>query len=374
MRGSVEKRGEKVYRLRVFLGRDQDGKKKYHSKTFHGSKKEADLELSRMLADVGMTSGGGGTKTIDDVVETYLRRTKKGRYVDDCRYAWKLVPDSFKARKIGTLTPGDFEELYDELRARTKIVDDVEVDDPVSLFRIQRIHNLCRQSLNLAARRRWIHSNPANLAVAPKVEKRTPKPPSRETLSKLVDAADGELLLWIRVASTTGARRGEIAGLRWSDVDFDAGTLTISRAISYSPSTGVVIGPTKTGNVRKVSLGVNVLAELEDARDEQRGRSERLSGSWDVERYVFGNDPEGREPWKPDRATKTFVRLRDRLGLGKDVRLKELRHFVATELIGAGVDVVTVAGRLGHSSPKMTADVYASFLAARDREAAVLLD
>lgn len=371
MRGEVEKRGDRTYRLRVFLGRTDDGKKRYQSRTFHGTKKEAEAELTKMLADVGVVNGSAGAKTIDDVVGTYLRRVAPGKYADDCRYAWNLVPETFKSRRIGALTPGDFEELYDELEDR---VDDDGDPDPVSPWRIRRIHNTARTALNLAARRRWVSSNPAQLAQPPKTKKTTPKPPSREAVAELVDAADDELLLWIRLASTTGARRGEIAGLRWCDVDFEDATLTIERAVSYSKTTGVVVGSTKTENVRKVSLGVNVLDELRRARDEQRGRSERISGSWSGDRYVFGTDPEGCEPWRPDRISRKFRKLRDELGLGTGVRLKELRHFVATELIGAGVDVVTVAGRLGHASPAMTTAVYASALAARDREAAAILD
>lgn len=88
--------------------------------------------------------------------------------------------------------------------------------------------------------------------------------------------------------------------------------------------------------------------------------------------HLFTDTADGSRPWRPDSATQAFTRLRDRAGL-RGVRLHDLRHAVATRLIRAGVDVRTVAGRLGHASAATTLRVYSHFVPAADREAADLL-
>lgn len=82
--------------------------------------------------------------------------------------------------------------------------------------------------------------------------------------------------------------------------------------------------------------------------------------------YVFNRDPEGLLPWRPDAVTQRWIRLRRRAGLG-EVPLHGLCHFVATQLLSAGVDLRTVAGRLGHANPSVTMQVYAHFSPERDR-------
>lgn len=86
-------------------------------------------------------------------------------------------------------------------------------------------------------------------------------------------------------------------------------------------------------------------------------------------RNLFSLDPDLGRPWAPDRVTRMFVGLRNRLGMD-GLRLHDLRHFAATRLLAAGVPVRTVSGRLGHANAATTHGVYAHFLAESDRVAA----
>src|SRR5262249_14291849 len=88
--------------------------------------------------------------------------------------------------------------------------------------------------------------------------------------------------------------------------------------------------------------------------------------------YVFSRDPEGLDPWRPGYVTLAFSRLRDELGL-TGVRLHDLRHFNATNLLANGTDVRTVSGRLGHADASTTLNIYAHFMQRADREAAALV-
>lgn len=95
-------------------------------------------------------------------------------------------------------------------------------------------------------------------------------------------------------------------------------------------------------------------------------------GSLAADAFVFSPYVDGIQPFRPDNVTSFFMRVRDSLGL-KQVRLHDLRHFTATQLIGAGVDVRTVAGRLGHSDPSLTLRVYSHAIEERDRAAAAIM-
>lgn len=88
--------------------------------------------------------------------------------------------------------------------------------------------------------------------------------------------------------------------------------------------------------------------------------------------FVFSNAADCSESWFPDSVSRSFKRLCVQEGM-PDVRLHDLRHFVATQLLSAGVDVRTVAGRLGHRNAATTLNVYAHFLEESDRDAANLM-
>lgn len=364
-RGTIEKRG-KSYRVRMELGVDPEtGKRDVVRRTFP-TKREAERHLAELVIEHDDDRDAGFYFSLDQTIGRWYAET---RHAERTRYDYELVekwiPDELRDRSIGSLRPADFSKLLAALR-----------NDGRSEWRLLRLHELLSGTLDLAWRYEWIRENPLRRVARPNPRRKEPKPPRRVDVERLVEHADTELLLWIRLASTTGARRGEVAGLRWEDVvDVEDGGrgLWIRRAVSYAPRSGLTVGPTKTGTERLVALSPRIAGELEEARRDQIERARRLGDDWEPSRYIIGADPVGREPWRPDRATRVFAELRDRLDL-PDVRLKELRHYVATQLLAAGTDVRTVAGRLGHAQASMTTDVYASWLPESDRRAAELLD
>jgi integrase len=177
--------------------------------------------------------------------------------------------------------------------------------------------------------------------------------------------------MYIRVMVATGARRAEVWGLRWSDVDFDAGTLNVSR--SYTVLPGVRADrPTKTRSVRTVVLDPATIEELEAGWTIAREIADisRL----DVERrrtgYIFAADPMGERAWRPDTANRWWAQTRTAIGVAATVRLHDLRHFQATQLLDAGVPVPPVAARLGHADDTTTMKIYAHRTRRADEHAA----
>jgi integrase len=179
---------------------------------------------------------------------------------------------------------------------------------------------------------------------------------------------DPRLAPLLMLAALTGMRRGELCALRWTDVDLVRGELDVSRSIVVVPG-GLAEKTTKNDRFRIVALdevGVALMTHHRTVVEEWAKQAEVVIAP---DGYVFSHAVDASKPFRPDNVTGFFTRVRDSLGLD-DVRLHDLRHFTATQLIGAGVDVRTVAGRLGHSDPSVTLRVYSHALEERDRAAA----
>jgi integrase len=118
-----------------------------------------------------------------------------------------------------------------------------------------------------------------------------------------------------------------------------------------------------------VEIDDTTLAVLHRLRWEadQRAGAVGVTVAWDS--YVFARDPSGLEPWRPNWVTKQFTRLRSDVGL-TGYRLHDLRHFMATEMLAAGVPIPIVAARLAHARTSTTLNVYAHAVPGGDREAA----
>jgi len=160
-----------------------------------------------------------------------------------------------------------------------------------------------------------------------------------------------------------------VCALRWADVDLNGATVRIERSVSATKTTGIIIKSTKTGRVRLVGLtddAVEALrSQLRRAHDVARSVGRRV----EAEDLIFTNDSQARLPWRPELVIRRWERLRRKTGVGA-VRIHDLRHFVATELLSAGIDVRTVANRLGHARTSTTLDIYWAWVPARDRDAA----
>jgi integrase len=151
-------------------------------------------------------------------------------------------------------------------------------------------------------------------------------------------------------------------------VDFEKCVLLVRRSVSDLPGR-VEIRSTKTGHIRKMALDSATLTVLGLLRERTEARSANLGVKLNPDACIWSSSPDGLSPLRPGSVTTRFIALRNDLGL-KHIRLHHLRHFAATVMLAGGVDVRTVAGRLGHSRPTLTLQTYAHVMDATDRQAA----
>jgi hypothetical protein len=154
---------------------------------------------------------------------------------------------------------------------------------------------------------------------------------------------------------------GELCALRWRHVDLERAVVTVRRAIAQDGN-DTEEKDTKTHQRRHVTIDPGTVAALIEHRQRWEARMAALGLEMSPDAFVFSNSPDGSTSLKPSSVTQRYGRMADRLGI--DTHLHNLRHYSATELIAAGVDVRTVAGRLGHGGGGTTTlRVYAAWVA-----------
>lgn len=176
----------------------------------------------------------------------------------------------------------------------------------------------------------------------------------------------------VAVAAGTGLRRGELCGLRWSDVDLDGAELVVRRAV-VEVAGRVTVKGTKTHQIRRLALSEGLVGVLGRHREAVLERARISEAGWAEDPYVWSRALDASEPLRPGLVTKGWVALCRSVGV-EGVRFHDLRHLHATTLIDAGVPVTTVAARLGHAQVSTTTNIYAHAVRARDVEAAAVMD
>lgn len=231
-----------------------------------------------------------------------------------------------------------------------------------------------------------INENPCSRAEHPKAEEIDVRVLTEEEIPKLLDAlsdAPPQYSVITQLALLTGARRGEICGLRWSDIDFEKGTLSIKRTVQFIPGEGIVFTSPKTKRSRRcIRIGADCLELLKEYRQHQIQERLRIGSKWarkvTIENgKVVDNDMLftrwNGEPLDPETVSTWFPRFWEEHGLPA-VHFHSLRHTNASLLIAAHVPITTVSGRLGHAQTSTTLNFYASAIQSADAAAADALE
>jgi integrase len=194
--------------------------------------------------------------------------------------------------------------------------------------------------------------------------------PSEQSL--LIECASGPwcLPVFLEMSAATGARRGEVLALRWADIE--GINAIIARSLCQTRH-GLVFKSTKTEAPRKVELPPSIPACLAAHRQRQDEFRRQFGPDYRSDLDLIFANPDG-SPLKPNSVSATVSRLCRRLGLPKGASLHVLRHSHASLLLANGVDLATVSARLGHSSVRVTADIYSHAIRGLDHAAAQCWD
>jgi integrase len=371
MSGSIREKYPGVWQVRYAIGRDPvTGELRRLSKNVKGTKREAQKVLNAMIAeaDAGRLLATSSA-TFRELTERWLNMNKRNQSPTTQRTYRNLLENrvypALGNRQVSSIQSIDLDNLYDGLVDRFDL----------SHSTVRQIHAIIRRSMRQAVLWGWIANNPAVNATPPRQEKADLTPPDQDEVSQLLRAAyerDEQFGNFIRVAATTGARRGEICALYWDNLDFKNATLTIENSIIEVPG-GLRRKDTKTHASRSIALGKSTMEVFEAQRRNAEERAALVGESVRGDSYMFSHEPDGHKPWTPGNVTHKFAEIKRELGY-HNMRLHDLRHFAATEMMAGGLPVRTVSGRLGHANPATTLSVYSHFVKASDQDAAGFMD
>lgn len=394
-RGEIETLPSGSLRVRVYAGIDPVSRKKHYLvETVPAgptAAREAERVRTRLLNQVDEKRNPRTKATVNQLMDRYLEvldvePTTRGTYEGYVRnHIRPLLGELAVGRLDGEVLDSFYALLrtcrahcrgrkYIEHRARGAHECDVRCRPhqcrPLADSSIRQIHGILSGACKRAVRWRWLGTNPIDQAEPPSPARPDPQPPTPDQAARIATEAwrdlDWGMLIWL--ALMTGIRRGELCALRWDRVDFAAGVLTIRSSIAQ---TGAKTWEkdTKTHQQRRITLDDQTLALLRAYLRRCTERAAALGLELPTDARIFSGAPDGSTWLKPDSVGQRYVRMCARLGW--DMNIHQLRHYSATELIAAGVDVRTVAGRLGHGGGGATTlRVYSAWVSEADQRAA----
>lgn len=235
-------------------------------------------------------------------------------------------------------------------------------------------HRLISTVLEQAVKESLIPFNPASRATLPKVEKKEVNYFQPEEIAAIRDSLETEPMKWkvlTHLYLITGARRGEILGLKWSAVDFEHNRIHICNNILYTADRGIYEDTPKTETSKRyIALPVQTMALLKQWKAVQAAERLKL-GAYYQDRDLLFTKADG-TPMHPDSVTDWLVKFSERHGL-PHCNPHAFRHTMASMLYFNGMDSVSISKRLGHAQVSTTANIYAHVIEAADQKSADIL-
>ena len=354
---SVYKDGDR-WRGAISLGYNANGKR-VRKKVSGRTRAEAVGKLRKLRQQVD-----GGTVPDDRLtVKAFLMRwltvnlpgtvseSTEDDYNDTVRL--HLIP-ALGQKRLSKLTVVDLDKLWRAKRGAGYSTNSVRI-----------MRTVLRRALGQAEREGIIARNVAALSVPPRIRAKEGRTLTVEQARRLLDAAVGHRFeLVIILALAYGMRRGEVLGVRWSALDWDAGTLQVTHGVQRIKSrerqpghrTQLIVGELKTPRSRRLlALTPEILARLRQHHTWQAERKMAAGPVWRDHGLIFASETGA--PLDPENFSRTFAKLCNWAGLGH-WHPHELRHSGASLMLAQGTPLHVVSEILGHASITITKDVY----------------
>ena len=349
-----------TWELRLYLGRDTNGRVRHKHTTFVGSKRAAERELARLSIEFESSSQPSPD-------ESTLWGTKTT--FNDAILAWKQ--NGWQDLSPKTVT--DYESLY-RLHIKDKLgqkpIAKIGVFELEAYFRtllegglgtsgVRQVRAILHKAARLAGK--WSGGaipNPVSLADLPRASTK-PAPvrsPTLEEVKTILKTAEQghsiQIAVMVRLIAATGMRRGEAAALRWADISSELQEVIIDESVIGSQGALFVKSPKTSGSLRTVAVDKETIRALKNLKDFQLTVAKNCGFEIDEDAFVFSYSPDGLVPPHPDSISHGFKKIIKQAGLPPDIHLHSLRHFQAT-VIDPIVSERQKQARLGWSTSHM---------------------
>jgi integrase len=368
--------------VRVYIGRDEDGKRHYRSETVRGSRKAADKVLTRLLneKDSGApvvpsqeTVGQYLTRWLDVAAKPRLRPQTHAAYT---RIVANDIVPHVGRRRLVKLSPMEVHKLYADLLAgrRGTNAGNRQGQPPLAPLRALGAPVL-RSALKQAVTWHLIRHNVADAVDLPKQQRQEMRALSKDEAAAFLKAArsDRWYPLWALLLGS-GLRLGEALGLKWDDVE--DGTLQVRRSLTWKVKSKdqpwTLQAPKTSQSRRSVALPAFVVEALRVHRVAQAKERLLLGEEYVDHGFVFATYTG--TPIRPSNVLRRSFKPILTAAELPDIRIHDLRHTCATLLLAAREHPKVVQERLGHASITLTLDLYSHAVAGMQEEAATKLE
>jgi integrase len=333
--------------------RSLTGKRRIRYVAFKGTKRAAEIELARLVSQNAAGEGVDPSKsTVAEFVDRWDRDWATAnvglKTLERYRQLLRLyVKPQIGAVRIQKLRAVHLNEMYSAL-LRSGGRDGAAL----SVRSVGHVHRVLHRALGHAATWGVVAQNVASLVAPPPVPDEEIQILTEEQIGTILRHLEGRTLRPIvSFLLGTGARRGEVLAIRWGDVDFQKNVIRIERSLEQTKGSLRVKSPKTKNGRRNVAISPWLAAELRSHRARQDERRLALGvGRGSDDSPVFAGWDGGFR--SPSRLSQDFAAVMDTLKI--DCTLHGLRHTHVSQLIAAGLDVLTISRRIGHASPAIT--------------------
>ena len=352
--GSITQRGDK-YRVCFDYGIDREGNRVRKYRTFD-TKRDATRAFNehKVKMDKG-TQIMPSEYTFAQWLDYWYKDIILPQIEETTAYGYRGMIENYLKPQLGEirlqkLTARDIQQYY------TWLMDEKELSPNTVI----KHHNLLTNTLNAAERQEYITKNPMRAVSPPKKRQREAKFYTSEQLGTLLDKAVGTRLeLPVYICAYLGLRRGELCGLRWSDVDLEHKTITIENTRTQAGKKEIEKGTKTASSTRTLYLPDTLCDMLKAAKENQQACRAEYKNAYDDNDYVVVME-DGR-PFRPNYLSELFGKFLADNDLPKIV-LHELRHTFASLSNQAGIPAYNIGKALGHSTPATTQKIYTHLL------------
>lgn len=356
MTGSLQVKNGRFHMVLSYI--DKDGKRKQIWKstglTVKGNRKRAQAMLDAYLHEHGGCDLDVANLKLADYLEQWLKDAEPRLSPTTIRGYWEKMRNHVlpyfhsKEIKLTDLRVHHLESFYAYLQQDEK---------DLSVTTVRHCHRLLSKALNDAVRYEYISNNPAERAELPKQTKYDAKFLNYSQIQELISLFEGDMLLpIIQFICFYGVRRGEALGLCWDMVDFEKDQFRITRTMVQTKGNPLKESPKTDSSIRSLPLATPMRALLLSLKERRAKFTPLFPKTYASNNLVFVWDDGS--PITPNYLTSHFHKRVAKSGL-PEIRLHDLRHSVASNLLSSGLSVVDVQHWLGHSQPSTTLNFYA---------------
>ena len=365
MRGSIKNRGGNSWRITYDIGMPVNGKRPRHSETFHGSEKDAQIRLRKLLTDYekGIQPSSGRITVAEHLhnwLDGYVKTNCSVRTLDfySSIVERHLIP-ALGQIQLKVLQPAAIQKYYGQ------------ACEKLSRRSVHHFHRVLSQSLKFAVRQGYLGRNPCDMVDAPSPKGKTMRTLTPAEVEVLLEkAGDNYYYPVIYTALNSGMRQAELLGLRWRDVDLNMLSISVAQVLYKRRGICEFKEPKTSHSRRRVAMTPKLGLYMREHLKAQQDLFNTMGRPHTEDALVFSTEG---KPIDPTVLSHAFTRLARKVGL-EGVRFHDLRHTFASLMLLLGAKPKVISEALGHASVAFTMDCYSHIISGMQEEAMALLD